>query len=150
MTGEAPLAQRLATDFATDARFDNPRAVQLRLSGFDEAALFSLGTRVRDLFADGSQEPDRVRALVDDAYVATLAEAVTGSLGGRVGIAPRVYLKKLVGEVLDRVDQFPDFDPRQHYTLTMQMGELTEVEHNAFASRPPAAAGPDDVDLQLG
>ncbi len=145
-----PLAQRLATDFATDARFDNPRAVQLRLSGFDESALFSLGARVRDLFADGTQEPGRVRAVVDDAYVTDLAEAVTGSLGGKVGIAPRVFLKKLVGEVLDRVDQFPDFDPRQHYTLTMQRGELTEVEHNAFASRPPAARSPDDVDLQLG
>ena len=30
-----PLAQRLATDFSTDARFDSPRAVQIRLSGFD-------------------------------------------------------------------------------------------------------------------
>ena len=30
-----PLAQRLATDFTTDARFDNPRAVQIRLPGFD-------------------------------------------------------------------------------------------------------------------
>ncbi|WP_307961738.1 BREX system ATP-binding domain-containing protein [Salinispora arenicola] len=29
-----PLAQRLATDFGTDSRFDSPRAVQLRLSGF--------------------------------------------------------------------------------------------------------------------
>ena len=28
-----PLAQRLATDFTTDARFDNPRAVQIRLLG---------------------------------------------------------------------------------------------------------------------
>ena len=35
----APLAQRLATDFSTDARFDNPRAVQLRLPGFDRDAL---------------------------------------------------------------------------------------------------------------
>jgi hypothetical protein len=30
-----PLAQRLHVDFATDARFDNPRAVQVRLAGFD-------------------------------------------------------------------------------------------------------------------
>ncbi len=38
-----PLAQRLATDFATEARFDSPRAVQLRLAGFDlpQLALFS-------------------------------------------------------------------------------------------------------------
>jgi hypothetical protein len=30
-----PLARRLAVDFATDPRFDNPRAPQIRLKGFD-------------------------------------------------------------------------------------------------------------------
>lgn len=45
----APLTQRLATDFGTDARFDNPRAVQIRLPGFDHAALVALGVKVRDL-----------------------------------------------------------------------------------------------------
>lgn len=146
----APLAQRIATDFATDARFDNPRAVQLRLAGFDETALLSLGTKVRDLFADGASEPGRIRGVVDDRYVATLASAVTGSLGGQVGIAPRVFLKKLVGDVLDRVDQFPDFDPRQHYTLTMDVAELSEVERNAAALAPVAASTLDDIDLDLG
>jgi P-loop Domain of unknown function (DUF2791) len=47
-----PLAQRLHTDFATDARFDNPRAVQVRLPGFDLDALATVGRRVRDLFAE--------------------------------------------------------------------------------------------------
>jgi hypothetical protein len=144
-----PLAQRIATDFATDARFDNPRAVQLRLPGFDEGALLSLGSKVRDLFAGGAGEPDRIDAVVDDRYVATLAAAVTGSLGGKVGIAPRVFLKKLVGDVLDRVDQFPDFDPRRDYPVTVNAAELTEVERNAAALAPPAAAHPDDVDLDL-
>jgi P-loop Domain of unknown function (DUF2791) len=32
-----PLAQRLHTDIATEARFDNPRAVQIRLQEFDLA-----------------------------------------------------------------------------------------------------------------
>ena len=32
----APLAQRLQTDFATDARFDNPRAPQIRLQRVHE------------------------------------------------------------------------------------------------------------------
>ena len=45
----APLAQRLATDFATDARFDNPRAVQVRLPGFTVDSLTELGGKVRDL-----------------------------------------------------------------------------------------------------
>ena len=40
-----PLAQRLATDFSTDPRFDNPRAVQLRLPGFDRDALLALGAQ---------------------------------------------------------------------------------------------------------
>ena len=43
----------------------------------------------------------------------TLARAVAGELGGQVGVAPRLFLRKLVGDVLDRVDQFADFDPRR-------------------------------------
>lgn len=136
-----PLAQRIATDFATDARFDNPRAVQLRLPGFNQLGLVELGVRTRDLFVAGVAEPDRVRGVVDDTYIGQLATAVTGSLGGKVGIAPRVFLKKLVGDVLDRVDQFADFDPRQHYALTMHAGEMTDVERNALAG-----SGGDDPD----
>lgn len=63
----------------------------------------------------------------------------------RPGIAPRVFLKKLVADVLDRVDQFADFDPRQHYALTISEGELTDVERNA-ARRSLRA---DDVELEL-
>jgi hypothetical protein len=135
-----PLAQRLHTDFGTDARFDNPRAVQIRLAPFDRDRLTTVGIKIRDLFAQGSQVEERVRRLVDDRYVADLGGAVTGGLGGKVGVAPRLYLKKLVGDVLDRVDQFPDFDPRQHYQLTMNMGELSAQEQAAIK-------GVDDIQL---
>src|SRR4051812_45285690 len=37
-----PLAQRLQTDFTTDARFDNPRATQVRLTGFTPESLLEL------------------------------------------------------------------------------------------------------------
>jgi hypothetical protein len=137
-----PLAQRLATDFGTDARFDNPRAVQLRLPGFTLDSLGELGRTIRDLYAAGAEAPHRINALVDDAYIADLARAVAGSLGGKVGVAPRLFLKKLVGDVLDRVDQFPDFNPREHYRLTVSTHELTDVERNL-------AAGADDIDLDL-
>lgn len=136
-----PLAQRLATDFNTDARFDNPRAVQIRLPGFSQDVLREVGATVRNLYANGSESGERVSELVDDDYIATLASAVSGSLGGQVGVAPRVFLKKLVGDVLDRVDQFDDFDPRQHYKLTVSDGELNDVERNA------AATSPDDIEL---
>jgi hypothetical protein len=144
-----PLAQRLATDFSTDARFDNPRAVQVRLPGFDREALAAVGRRVRDLYVAGASEPNRVAALADDAYLADLADAVTGSLGGKVGVAPRVFLKKLVADVLDRVDQFDDFDPRRHYALTLTPAELTDEERNAAELAAPSAARADDVRLDL-
>ena len=136
-----PLAQRLATDFTTDPRFDNPRAVQVRLSGFTLDSLVGLGVTIRDLYTEGAEAPDRITALADDSYLSDLALAVGGALGGKVGVAPRLFLKKLVGDVLDRIDQFEDFDPRRHYRLTVSSAELTDVERNL------AAAG--DVDLDL-
>lgn len=137
-----PLAQRLATDFATDARFDSPRAVQLRLLGFDFERLSELGRKVRDLYAGLARNPDRLTTKVDDSYIAELASAVAGELGGKVGVAPRIFLRKLVADVLDRVDEFAEFDPRRHYALTIRGAELTDVERSAASS-----AG--DVELDL-
>ena len=68
----------------------------------------------------------------------------TGRLGGKVGVAPRIFLKKLVADVLDRVDQFPDFDPRQHYALTIAETELTPVERQAMG-----ASDVDEIELEL-
>ena len=138
-----PLAQRLATDFTTDPRFDSPRAVQLRLPGFDLERLGELGRGVRDLYAGAARNPDRIAEHVDNAYIAELATAVTGGLGGQVGVAPRIYLRKLVADILDRVDEFPDFDPRRHYALTLTAAELSDTERSAAAS----TAG--DVELDL-
>lgn len=144
----APLAQRVQTDFATEARFDNPRATQIRLHGFTPESLAELGSRVRDIYAAGTEAGKRIHSVVDDAYIADLAGAVAGELGGRTGVAPRVFLKKLVADVLDRVDQFPDFDPRRHYELTLSGSELTDVERDAQARADlRAASSVDDVDL---
>lgn len=141
----APLAQRLHTDFSGDPRFDNPRAVQLRLPGFDHDRLVELGRNVRRVFMSWSSAADRVERLVDDAYLATLADAVAGRLGGQVGVAPRLFLKKLVGDVLDRVELFDDFDPRRDYQLTVAATELTDIERNA-----ERGLRPDDIELDLG
>lgn len=140
----APLAQRLAVDFSTDVRFDNPRAVQIRLKGFSLSSLEEVGGKVRDLYAQNSDNSDRILRLADNQYIADLANAVTGNLGGKIGIAPRIFLKKLVGDVLDRVDQFDDFAPREHYALTISDTELTDVER---ASK--AAGSVDDIELDL-
>ncbi len=138
----APLAQRLHVDFGTDRRFDNPRAVQIRLSPFDHGSLLSVGRRVRDIYAEGRLHEQRLRSVVDDAYIETLAAAVAGGLGGKVGIAPRLFLKKLVADVLDRVDLHADFDPRKHYSLTLAESEMSVAERAATG-----AASVDDIEL---
>lgn len=136
-----PLAQRLHVDFGADARFDNPRAVQIRLRAFDMERLVEVGRNVRAVFVQRSAAADRVLEHVDDALITDLATAVTGRLGGKVGVAPRIFLKKLVAEVLDRVDQFPDFDPRKDYQLVVQLAELSQDERRALS--------PDDIQLDL-
>jgi hypothetical protein len=134
----------LAVDFNTDARFDNPRAVQIRLKGFDADSLQEVGEKARDLYAQGCKSPQHLTQLVDNAYVTSLAQAVTGTLGGKIGVAPRIFLKKLVAEVLDRVDQFPDFDPRKHYALTISDNELSDSERSARS-----ADSLDDIQLDI-
>ena len=138
----APLAQRLHVDFGTDRRFDNPRAVQIRLAAFDHTSLLAVGRRVRDIYADGRPNEQRLRAVVDDSYLDALARAVAGGLGGKVGVAPRLFLKKLVSDVLDRVDLHEDFEPRKHYTLT-----LAETEMSATERAAASAASVDDIEL---
>jgi hypothetical protein len=138
----APLAQRLHVDFGTDRRFDNPRAVQIRLSPFDQGLLMQIGQRVRDIYSDTQPNETRLRSVVDDDYIDTLARAVAGGLGGKVGVAPRLFLKKLVADVLDRVDLHESFDPRQHYKLTLAESEMTVNERAAAG-----AIGVDDIEL---
>ena len=68
-----------------------------------------------------------------------------------MGVAPRVFLRKLVADVLDRVAEFDDFDPRKHYKLTLSSAELTDTERNAAAFRRDSSSpiSADDVELDL-
>ena len=139
-----PLSQRLHVDFQTDFRFDNPRAVQIRLPAFTLERLRLVGCKIRDIYSQHARSQERVRLLCDDTYVSELANAVAGKLGGKVGVSPRIFLKKLVSDVLDRIDQFADFDPRTHYALTINESELLPVERQAMG-----ASNVDEVELEL-
>lgn len=133
-----PLAQRLHVDFSVDAKFDNPRAPQLRLRAFDQALLKEIGLRVRSIYTQNLATADRIEKLANDATLSRLADTLCGQLGGKVGVAPRLFLKKLVAEVLDRIDQYPEFDPSRDYQFTLQQQEMTTTER--------AAAGYSSVD----
>jgi hypothetical protein len=104
--------------------------------------LVAVGKRVRDIFASGQAQEQRLREVVNDEYLDLLARAVAGGLGGKVGVAPRLFLKKLVADVLDRVELHPSFDPRQHYRLTMTESEMSVAERAAAG-----AASVDDIEL---
>lgn len=134
-----PLAQRLHTEFAADPQFDSSRAPQLRLQPFDVEKMVVVGTRIRDLYP--SEAPARVVATVDDDIVRTVAKGVAGQLGGKVGIAPRIFLKRLVG-LLDQVEEHPGFDPKVHFQLIVNATEMTEEERAAAGHSSPLDAIP--------
>ncbi|MBN2197453.1 MAG: DUF2791 family P-loop domain-containing protein [Polyangiaceae bacterium] len=74
-----------------------------------------------------------------------LAIGVSGKLGGKTGVAPRIYLKRLV-DLLDRIDEYDSFDPRKHYDLVVEANELT-VEERAAAG---VGGNVDEIELDLG
>jgi hypothetical protein len=55
-----------------------------------------------------------------------------------------LFLKKPVSDVLDRIDQFEDFDPRQHYALTISEAELLPVERQAMG-----VSNVDEIELDV-
>lgn len=125
-----PLAARIGVDFSGDPRWDNPRAPQVRLLGFKRASLQELGERVREIYATGSPAADRIDSLVTDEYLAGLADTIAGRLGGKVGVAPRIYLRKLV-DTLDKIEQFLDFVPAEASAVVVSDGEMNADERAA-------------------
>lgn len=138
-----PLEQRLFVDFGKDPTFDNSRAVQVRLTPFSTERLIEVGRKVRDLYP--TSQPERVAQKVSDALIHALAQRVTGTLGGKVGVAPRLFLKKLVGDVLDRVEEHEAFDPAQHYQLSLSASEMNEEERAAAGVQRSL----DDIELAI-
>lgn len=138
-----PLAQRLHVDFSGPARFDNPRDVQIRLEPFDVDRLVEVGRKVRDLFP--ARHPERILARVDDGVLRQVAQEVAGRLGGKVGVAPRIYLRKLVAGLLDKVDLYKDFDPQRDFGFTLDRTELSPEEAQAAGIR----ADLDNIPLDL-
>jgi len=136
------LEQRLHTVFEADPEHDSTRAIQIRLQPFSLERLVEVGQRVRAIFPADHEE--RVTRKVDDAVLEGLARDIAGNLGGKVGIAPRVYLKRLV-DVLDKVDQSATYDPSK-YKVSLDPSELS-LEERAAAG---LAASVDDIPLDLG
>jgi len=134
------LYQRVNVSFGDDPRFDNLRAAQVRLNSFDAGRLLEVGRRVRDLYP--ANQPDRVLALVSDAFLECLVEKVTSGFGGKVTVAPRVFLRELI-DVIDRVEQHEAYDPAAHYKLTLDGQTLSAEEVAAKEGREVTEPEPD-------
>lgn len=121
----APLYQRVQVNFGDDGRFDNLRAPQVRLLPFTDERLLTVGTRIRDLYP--AKNADRVAQRIDDRFLRALVSQVTAGFGGKVSLAPRLFLRELI-DVMDRVDIHEDYDPATHYRLELEDGKLTPEE----------------------
>lgn len=135
-----PLHQRVAVNFE-DPKYDNLKAPQVRLQPFSAERLLTVGRKVRDLYPSG--DPERIAARADDAFLKALVEQITAGFGGKVSIAPRMFLRELV-DVLDRIDQYPDFVPATRYKLALREEDLLPEELAAAQGRTLTPADADD------
>ena len=121
--GLAPLYQRVQVNFGEDRPLRQPagaagaassvhRRATARRSG--RASATSIRRRTR------SASPQRV----DDRFLSALVAKVTAGFGGKVALAPRLFLRELI-DVMDRVDIHEDYDPATHYQLELDDGKLT-------------------------
>jgi hypothetical protein len=139
LKGLAPLYQRIATRFDADPAFDNLRAPQVRLPAFDGIRLLEVGRRVRDIFP--AQYVKRKNERAGDPFLIALANKVASGFGGKVSVAPRIFLREVV-DVLDKIDQYADYDPAKQYELKLDEAELTAEE---VAARRGEGTPPEDA-----
>lgn len=143
-----PLHQRVQVNFSDDSRFDNPKAPQVRLMPFTDERLLAVGKRIRDLYP--AKNPERLASRVDDGFLRGLVSQVTAGFGGKIALAPRLFLRELI-DVLDRVDIHEEYDPQAHYKLELDDGKLTAEElaakHGRTAEDATALAGTETSEL---
>jgi type II secretory pathway predicted ATPase ExeA len=139
-----PLEQRLHVDFSGNPKFDSAQAPQLRLLPFDLGRLVQVGRKVRDIYP--GEHATRIAERVDDDVIGLLARGVIGKLGRKIGAAPRLFLRKLVGELLDKVDEHEDYVPKRDFELVVTAAEMTAEEREAAGIERSV----DDIALDLG
>jgi len=112
-----PLHERIKIDNPDDP-FPNPRQPQLILRPFDDRKLGAVAFKVRDIFEVAYGPVNKIR--VSDNFITAMIEKITGKFGGKVNIVPRIFLREFV-DVLDKVQQFPDYDPQQVYDFDLEV-----------------------------
>lgn len=117
-----PLQERISVQFREDEP-DNLRQAQVRLKPFNSERLLQVAQRIVELYP--ADYPERVRQKVTADLLNAFVDRVTVGFGGRIEVAPRIFLRELV-HILDLVDQHPDYEPGRDYRFeTRQLAELS-------------------------
>ncbi|SEJ17605.1 P-loop protein of unknown function [Deinococcus reticulitermitis] len=114
-----PLAQRFE-DSTLDTSHPNLRGPQLPLPRFGEAQLEQVMARLRDIWEVATGLSSRL----DPNFGPYLARGWARKLGD---MAPRIAIREYVS-VLDRVRDYPDFDPYSSYQFTVPAADLRDEE----------------------
>jgi hypothetical protein len=67
---------------------------------------------------------DRIAQRIDDQFLRALVAQVTAGCGGKVALAPLLFLRELI-DAMDRVDIHEDYEPTTHYRLELDDTKLT-------------------------
>ena len=137
VAGLEPLYERVR--FSRIDRFASPRQPQLELQPFDRDRLTEVATKLRALYPTA----DRVtlEAKASDKFIRDLVEKVSRAFNGDVGVVPRQFLRQFV-EVLDLVEQEPEFEPSS--ALKLEVKPLDDTEVRLTARQPLYEHEPDD------
>ncbi len=135
-----PLKMRLHTNW--NDKFENYKAPQIRLKPFTFERMIEVGRKIRDLYP--SKHAERIATKVPDEVITHLANGVAGKLGGKIGIAPRIFLMRLV-DMIDLVDQHEAFDPMADYDVVVSASEMRPEEREAAGIERSV----DDIELDL-
>ena len=140
----APLAQRLHTTSPQTPASTTPARFRSGSRTSTSNGWSLVGVRVRDIYAEGREHADRLRTArrrrVHRAARPRRRRRARRKRGHRAaGLSQEARI-----DVLDKVDEHADFDPRRDYALTVDDGELTLEEREA---RTPRTA--DDVALDV-
>ncbi len=129
--GLEPLHDRIKFDESSG--FASARQPQLELKPFDEDRLREVALKLRELY----QPEDRtgLAKKINDTFIANLVEQVTEGFAGDVGVVPRQFLRQFI-EHMDRVDEFPDYDPSKEAGFKpADFEDLTETERELLTGQ---------------
>ncbi len=137
VAGLAPLHDRIR--FMKQGRFASLRQAQLELTPFDATRLRAVALRLRELYPAAGRA--RVDTLVSTEFINRLVAEVTAGFKGDVGVVPRQFLREFVN-VMDLVEQEPDYDPEAAYEFAPQ--DLSPEEQHALTGSGLALGEGDD------